>query len=186
MTKLYLKIIIIILIVFTSAYVSAHGLSKDESKTILIEGMDNYLVKLIVSPKNIEFVRPNSVSVSVIDTEKAEHFSGKVDLSLKLQGSDTTNVNLARTNFENGLFKTRAFFHRPGEYRLDIHIVNDVTDMTFPFKFTVQDERIMSLGIIGVSVMVLAIFMTIIYMKSSRIMSKDCVERSTTVSKLNK
>ncbi len=127
----------------------AHGLTKEIDGTIMIEGDERFLVKMVLTPRNIEFVRPNSLSISVIDTERARHFSGNVGISVHRMGATVKPARLARQNFPRGLFKTGVTFPASGQYQLTVHLDNDATGRDFVFLFSVEDERIVPLGVAG-------------------------------------
>lgn len=130
-----------IFILLNTVPVSGHGLSNNSDANVLVTGKDPYLMKVVIWPKNIEFVRPNYVTVSIIDTEKARHFEGQIRLSLWSGENNLRSTYLSRETFTDGLFKTRANFQKQGSYRLVVDMKNEETDLSLPVFFDIRDER---------------------------------------------
>jgi len=163
-----LSIISFLLILVGASASEGHGLSKDDSKTIVLKRIGKYSAKVVVAPKNIEFVRPNNITVSIIDTVMAEHFYGNVGISVSSMDTYPEIIKLSQNSFDKGLFKVRTYFQKKGKYSLNISIANKDTSLEFPFVFEVRDDRIAPATVLICSLFLFFLFLGLIYFIKQR------------------
>jgi hypothetical protein len=157
----------IAMVVSTSIQVYAHGLSKENDRTILIQRNGVFMAKVVVYPQNIEFVRPNFLTVSIIDTEKAEHFYGKIKILLSIFNDSSQSMKLSQDIFSKGLFKIPVSFKEQGRYQLILSL--EEINMEFPFVFEVKDEKITPIIIAGCTALLFFLFIAgVFFIKRNR------------------
>jgi hypothetical protein len=145
-----------------------HGLSKNFDGQVLVTRDGRYMVKAVVTPKHLEFVREHAIRVSIIDIEQSEHYYGTIKMHLSRDNEDPGEVALSNSVFEKGLFKTFADIKAGGAYTIRLHLDGPDVKKTFSLAFTIEDKRKKPLMIIMITLMYFGCIPAFVYIVQRR------------------
>lgn len=135
------RLIISVMIIFCSLalQVEAHGLSLSEGKTLLYDRIDNIMVKIELTPNDLQFNQENEMEISIIDVSEAGIFNN--DIQLKINNLDVKDKtqNIFAGEYQKGIFKQPISFQAGGTHELELYLPD--VDKVFNFKFELKDNR---------------------------------------------
>jgi hypothetical protein len=141
MVRLFMSAMI--LLCFLASQSQAHGLAMSEGKTLLYDRIDDIMVKIELSPNDLQFNQENEMEVSVIDVANGGIFNRKIQLKIS-QLDEDNNVSIIFTgDYQKGIFKETIDFPSGGSHKLEFSLENDLPGKkkVFTFKFELKDNR---------------------------------------------